>query len=210
MLLCIGSIRGSLCVICQDLSKVSLAVRVGGIKIFALPTDPTRIRISDYSRAAMERKAKRAQKKKRKKDNKKTKKEKKTAEPSKKAKVLTGDTLSLIIAMVQSVLSRLGHNVKIVIHRWHLVVATDDAAKTALLYAAAQNGTNFLFAFLDETSHVTFPTQNTPYVTADFGAQKCGIDAEIRIYMRVGQALRLLICTAIDFLKYKQKQKKEG
>ncbi|MBP3321062.1 MAG: hypothetical protein J6M12_01790 [Clostridia bacterium] len=59
-------------------------------------------------------------------------------------------TQNLLEKIVLPLLERLGRYLTVDISRLEITVGSDDAAKTALLYAAALNGSYALLAFLDE------------------------------------------------------------
>ena len=195
------SYKESLCVVLKILF----------IKIRLYPTKKKKKR---YKHSMSKRKAKRIRnslKKKPKKERKifKKKKKKEDTEEKKKSKekkLSKNDILSIIsiiISFVKNFIRLFSGSIRLKASRIHLIVATDNAASTAITYGAVTEGINVLFPLLDGLKTVKkLPHGKDLSVGVDFLAEEPTIDIEIEIYIRIIRALgSVLGATAKAFKK---------
>ena len=199
LLFLVGMAKCSINLIYNDDTPPHMVTRLDGIVISRWPEKKKKVRPGRYSRAAMERRAARQAKK--------LEREKKRKKPAKGTKNKENDiadqlidSLSLTLESLKMLLPHLGGRIKVDVRKWHITVGTKDAAKTALLYAAAEGVTGALFGFLDEVTTVIYPRTDTPYVEADFAGEHCHADIHVRINIRIWQRVALLFDTAKDLI----------
>ncbi len=97
-------------------------------------------------------------------------------------------------------LRQFSKHVKIKVLRYKIIIGTDDAAKTALLYGAAEQATAYLFAVLGENAKFTFSKKNS-LVWADFTSEKTTADVKIDVSISVFGALAMLVPTYVAYAR---------
>lgn len=130
----------------------------------------------------------------------KSKKKEKEKEPKEAPDLIS--IISIITSFVKSFLRLFAGSVRIRSSRLHIVVATEDAADTAIAYGALTQAINLLFPMLDGIK--TFkhlPRGKELSVRADFLSDTSKIDADIELYIRVGSALKAVCLAAIRAFK---------
>ena len=81
--------------------------------------------------------------------------------------------------------------------RLNIVVASDNAASTALLYGATTQGVAYLIEILDTISNVDITKRSEISVRSDFISQKSSFEGKIVLYISVFH----IIYVGIHFLK---------
>ena len=101
--------------------------------------------------------------------------------------------ISISISFVKSFVKLFARAIRVKTSRLHVVVASDDAAKTAMLYTAVTQSINLLFPLLDGLKTVKkLPHGKNLSVDVDFLAEEPTIDIDIEIYFRIiGGAIAL-------------------
>lgn len=130
----------------------------------------------------------------------KSKKKEKEKEPKEAPDLIS--IISIITSFVKSFLRLFAGSVRIRSSRLHIVVATEDAADTAIAYGALTQAINLLFPMLDGIK--TFkhlPRGKELSVRADFLSDTSKIDADVELYIRVGSALKAICLAAIRAFK---------
>jgi hypothetical protein len=130
----------------------------------------------------------------------KSKKKEKEKEPKEAPDLIS--IISIITSFVKSFLRLFAGSVRIRSSRLHIVVATEDAADTAIAYGALTQAINLLFPMLDGIK--TFkhlPRGKELSVRADFLSDTSKIDADVELYIRVGSALKAVCLAAIRAFK---------
>ena len=130
----------------------------------------------------------------------KSKKKEKEKEPKEAPDLIS--IISIITSFVKSFLRLFAGSVRIRSSRLHIVIATEDAADTAIAYGALTQAINLLFPMLDGIK--TFkhlPRGKELSVRADFLSDTSKIDADVELYIRVGSALKAVCLAAIRAFK---------
>lgn len=203
------------------LLKISIKVKIVGdtkltlgIGIFSIPLFPTKektLKLSDYKiKKFRKRLAKSEAEDKKKSNKKKTKaqpKHKKIGASQSKSSD-TGDSerdimglLSKLLEVVRVFASRFGHHLHIKVKRLVIIIATPDAAQTAVLYGAVCGAVQCLMELLYNTMHVKLPKNDDIRVEPDFLSEKITAEADITFSFRLYQALDILIRSAAAYLK---------
>ena len=172
--------------------KLIAYIRILFIKI---PLYPKEERKKRYPHSMSRRKAKKIKEslsKKEKKPSKKSKDEKEKSEKKGKNDILS--IISIITAFVKNFLKKFLNSARIKVAKLHVTVATDEAAKTAVMYGAVSQSVNVLFPMLEGIKNFKkLPKEKDLSVEPDFLSDKSRIDADITLYVRVGGALKAII-----------------
>lgn len=182
--------------------EVSLTASVAAIKILLYPKKKKKVKISDYTLKKTEKQKKKASKKALKRQNQKYVK-KTNGKPNEKKTLL--ENLGLIRELLGAFIGGVVKHAKIKTEKIVLTVATDDAAKTALLYAAVNNAVLLIVAFLDSCKKIEKLHKSEISVNADFLAEKCSADVEISFSLRVWHLIKILFASALKYVTHKTK-----
>lgn len=190
---------------------VTLTVTLLGIPIRILPARQKKVRVWRYSlrrmrkkdekrRLALAKKAKSdrekaAQKKQRKAERKEAKK----GQP----KAPLGDTINMVLELVKVIFSRFGRHLRIDVTRLNLVVATGDAAQTAILWGAVCPAVGALLEILDRITNLRAVKNCDIEVVPDFAADSFKADICIAFSLRVWHVLDIAFRALLSFIKNK-------
>ncbi|MBQ2765512.1 MAG: DUF2953 domain-containing protein [Clostridia bacterium] len=203
------------------LLKISIKVKIVGdtkltlgIGIFRIPLFPTKektLKLSDYKIKKFRKRLAKSESKDKKKSKKKnaklqTKHKRIGASQSKSGD--TGDSesdimglLSKLIGVVRVFAERFGHHLHIKVKRLVIIIATPDAAQTAVLFGAVCGAVQCLMELLYNTMHVKLPSADNIRVEPDFISEKIRSEADITFSFRLYQAFDILIRSAAAYLK---------
>ena len=199
-------------------SRIALRIKYAdGLKVYlkilfiTLQLYPIKERKKRYRHSMSKRKAekikKSLQKKPKKEKKKKSKKDKKKKEGDKEeAQISKDDVLSIIsivLTFVKSFVARFTHSVRLKASRLKIVVASEDAATTAITYGAVTQAINVLFPLLDKIKTVKkLPRGKELSVRADFTTDTPSIEIDVEIYVRFAKAIRIVLGAIIKaFIK---------
>ena len=192
----------SLCVKYKD--EVTLSASVLSFKFFIYPKKKKKVKISDYSKKKLEKQKKKAIKNRLKKKSTPSKSQPKPAE---KKELSFSEKLELVYKLLKSAIGQAAKQVKIKTQKIVITIGSDDAAKTAMLYAAASNAVLLILTLLDNCKKLRGFKGSEVAVNADFTAQKCSADLEIIFSMRVWQLLKSIFAVTFKYLKDKEQSK---
>lgn len=185
-------------------SEVTLTLEALFLKFRLFPKKEARPDPRKFSKRALEKKIakerKKALKKQKKKSAKSTKKQKQEESPKESRGSLT-EKIDLVLFLVKKLFSALGKRLRIDVKRLNIIVATGDAAETAVLYGAVSASAAALTEFLVTKAKTTLPHAERGGVFADFVGEKSRVDIEIVLSMRVYQAFGLVFSIAYNYLK---------
>ena len=149
------------------------------------------------------KKVKLKEKKKKKKETKEEKSEvaEKPAEETKKTSPVSAilKTKDLILDLAAKTLGKL----YVKFSSLNIVVACEDASKTALAYGATVQSVAYLMEALDNVSNVKISRFSDINVSSNFISQKSSIDGKVIIYIRVISAITLLFSLLKTYLVFK-------
>ena len=168
------------------------------------PKKKKKVKISDYSKKKLEKQKKKAIKKRLKKKSTPSKSQPKPAE---KKELSFSEKLELVYKLLKSAIGQAAKQVKIKTQKIVITIGSDDAAKTAMLYAAASNAVLLILTLLDNCKKLRGFKGSEVAVNADFTAQKCSADLEIIFSMRVWQLLKSIFAVTLKYLKDKEQSK---
>ena len=189
--------------------ELLVEMSVLAIKRRLYPKEKKKVKISDYSKKNIEKRRKKALKKKLKTEKKRQNKQKNqksgaTASPAKKRSVV--DSLELIKELLSTLIPKTAKRVKIKATRIIINVATDDAAKTALLFPAVNGAVLGLVAYLDNASKFKNLDKSNIAVKADFISEKTTADIEISFSLRSKHLIEILFASALKYVTEKNKK----
>lgn len=81
----------------------------------------------------------------------------------------------------------------------HVSVATDDAAKTAILYGAVSTAVACIVDLIDDITNLKPPKDSSIFVEPDFLSSKTDIDLNITLYVSVLGAINVLMKSLIRY-----------
>ncbi|MBR0235402.1 MAG: hypothetical protein IJQ37_02985 [Clostridia bacterium] len=142
--------------------------------------------------------------KKQKKKQKKKKSEKPAEKKSEKPRETDGEqamnTIGMIKDIVLEVLRRARTIVRVTLKRLYLVIATDEAAKTAVIYGAAANAYDELAEVLRRTSNYR-EKAGAVTITTDFTSEKTVFSIIVEFRTNLLGALRIVLPAIIKNIK---------
>ena len=133
--------------------------------------------------------------------------EEEPAEPKKPKPKPGKDEIIALAKMALSALSRFRHKLSIDYLRLHVNIAADDPYKTAMAYGAANAALSAAVPLLDGAFNIT---EQDIGVSCDFLAEKMQIDVWLTASIQIWEILYVAAAFAIDFIKNKKKQKRDG
>lgn len=189
--------------------ELSVEISTLAIKRRLYPKQKKKIKISDYSKKNIEKRRKKALKKKLKAEKKRQKKQKPqnsgTPATSAKKRGLI-ESIELIKELLSVLIPKTAKRVKIKATRIIINVATDDAAKTALLFPAVNGAVLGLVTYLDNASKFKGLDKSNIAVRADFVSEKTTADIEISFLLRSKHLIEILFATALKYTTEKFKK----
>ena len=172
--------------------NVSVMVRVLFLKIPILPK---------------EKKKKSKDKDKKKKPKEKKKKEKPDKKDKKKKKNKNKKNISDIVGLVQVLLDtvvalfkRLGRNFKIRVHAYEICVASEEAAKTAVMYGAVKSLSETIFLRLEDSINFKIVKGAPMGVYADFLEEKFKANVKIDFSISIAGVFGVLFAAIFKFI----------
>ncbi len=213
---------------------ISLIVKILGIPIRILPSKPKRIKLSRYSKKAMEKRrlaeTEKAKLKAKKKEEKKQKKLKKEEEekarleklkkegktpPEKKEKkydptaITLVDNINAATAALGKFFVRFGRRFRIDVSRIVINVATGDAASTAIMYGATVPAVMALIALLEKITNLKGIDKADIRVKCDYLSSSTTVDVKIAFSIRPYHLFDMLFSALFRFLGRRGEIKKE-
>ena len=122
-------------------------------------------------------------------------------------KATLSEKLRLLRALCAALFRRTHKHLRLHAARLHICVATDDAAKTAVLYGAVCQTLAYLLALLDRISRLK-AVEPEVAVRADYLSEKSTADVKVVVSLRVGGALLILCSAALAYIRAKLDQKR--
>ena len=207
LLLALLLLRIKLCITYRE--DVALTARALGIRVRLFPRRK-KIKWRRYS----PKKAKKISDKKEKKQlTKLAKKEKKKARRKAKPKLpfrqrlqTINDKVRFVRVLLAAVIRKTHRHLRLQTARLHIRVASDDAAKTAILYGAVCQSVAYLLAALDSVTKLKSTTTQVS-VEPDFLSERSSADVKIVLSVRVFGALMILFGAAFAYVRLKFERK---
>ena len=172
--------------------NVSVMVRVLFLKIPILPKEKKR------KSKDKDKKKKPKEKKKKEKPDKKDKKKKKN---KKKKKI--SDIVGLVQVLLDTVVAlfkRLGRNFKIRVYAYEICVASEEAAKTAVMYGAVKSLSETIFLRLEDSINFKIVKGAPMGVYADFLEEKFKANVKIDFSISIAGVFGVLFAAIFKFI----------
>ncbi len=157
--------------------------------------------INKQRKAAAKKEKKAAAKAKKKADKKAAKKAGVKPKKKRSLKQTVDWILRLINDVVFAVVRCFGKHLRVDVAKLHVVVATGDAAKTAVTYGAVMQGAAYLLTLLSETMHFDYEKQADVSIWTDFLAEKSTVSADITFRLRIWHFFAILNTAIFGFFK---------
>ena len=170
--------------------SVSVMVRVLFLKIPILP------KVKKKKKKKKEKKPKKAKKKKEKKPEDKTKKKKKK---KKKMSDIVG-LVQVLLDTVVALFKRLGRNFKIRVYAYEICVASEEAAKTAVMYGAVKTLSETIFLRLEDSINFKIVKGAPMGVYADFLEEKFKANVKIDFSISIAGVFGVLFAAIFKFI----------
>ena len=191
-------VRFRLCLVYED--ELIIKIKVMFLKFSLYPKKQKKLNPRDYSLKSLQKKQDKLTKKK--------PKTKKQTDPSPKKDKATQikDILDIIKIVLENVMSPFGRYLKVEIVRIYVKIATNDAAKTAVIYGLASQSVAYIIELLSNLTNVDVKRKNSIIVTSDFLSEKSEAKINITLGLKGWHAIALAVKFFMAYLKSKNKQ----
>lgn len=198
------------------LDDVALWLGVGIFRIKLFPSKEKNLKLSDYKikkfrknkakeeAAARKNKKKKSDKKEKSKEQNTTDKVKKVLDKSSDSEKPKRDIIGLVTKLIEVVkifFARFGHHLHINVKRVHIIVASPDAATTAMLYGAVCGAVQCLLELLYNCIHLKLPKSEELQVVPDFTSEKLSAEVDITFSFRLWQLFDIMIRSGWTYIK---------
>ncbi len=193
--------------------EFSLFVGVGLIRIKVFPIKKRKKRgPHSMSRARAAKIREKARKRALKKRQKKLEKKREKQQEQEKTKARTSfegvlDAISAIKEIVTTTLGKFFGHLHVDLARFHITVATGDAATTAIIYGSICSALAHLFHILEPLRGFDLPKNRDVSVYADYLAEKTTADIKLTFSLRIWHGLHIALATLIKVIKHALKLK---
>ena len=179
---------------------VSVMIRILFLKIPILPKDKNK-------KKKKSKKEKKPKEKKPKPEKKKEKKPKDEGKKKKKRKITANDIVGLVrvlLNVIVALFKRLGRNFKIRVYAYEICVASEEAAKTAVMYGAVKSLSETIFLRLQDSINFKIVKKAPVGIYVDFLEEKFKANVKIDfsisiagvfgiVFAAIGEAIRSFI-----------------
>ena len=188
----------------------SLIAGVGFIKLRIFPAKEKKLKLSDYR---IDKFRKREEKKRLAAEKKKAKKAKKSAPAEQKAaSQLAGKSvekekrdipalISKLTRVAGVFLKRFGKHLRIDLRKLNIIIATGDAAQTAIIYGAVIGAVQNLYALLVNSGTLRTTKKSELFVEPDFLSEKMRVEVDLRFSFMIWQLFDMAIRAGVEILK---------
>lgn len=112
-----------------------------------------------------------------------------------------GEISALFETVIFPAVDRLGKHLTVKISRLELCIASSDAAKTALLYAAAVNGAYALLAAIDEYANLKRSKNKDVRITCRYDLDQTSVCCDLELGISLYGGLSTLLNVLLNYLK---------
>lgn len=186
--------------------EIRLFVRVLIFKINILPKKDKKGPRSMSAKKAEKIRSKlrkKAEKKRISAQEKKKEKAERKAHKTKKDITQTVSNIKMLASLAVLVIEKFFKHLRIKLARIKIIVATEDAATTAVAYGAITQSINILFPALESLKNFKNLKNTDIDVSADFTKDSPEIDVKLSFSIRVWQVFDIAISALISFIKHK-------
>ena len=180
---------------------VSVMVRILFLKISILPKKKKKkTKIKDEKKKEKKPKDKKKKKKKPEDEDKKKKK----ADDHHQKKKHVSDIVALVrmlLNVLSALLRKLGQNFKIRVYAYEICVASDDAAKTAVMYGAVKTLSETIFLRLEDSINFKIVKKAPVGVYVDFLEEKFKANVKIDFSISIAGVFGILFAAIFEFIR---------
>ena len=135
----------------------------------------------------LKKEARKAERKRQKAERKAAKKAKKKEQEAQKQVVNPNlkENLEMILALLKKLYSVTRGKLRIRVHRMHLTVGTDDAAKTAILYGVILQTASYILNFIEESFNHIRRKPGDMSIEPDYTLGQCRADVDIACSVKI-------------------------
>jgi len=174
----------------NDKGNMKVYAKIGFYKINIIPVKP-----------AKPKKIKKTKPKKEK-SEKSSKSKKDKPEKSKEEKKFTIPEIFDVIKNVgNTLLKRLKKNLHAKIYGITIILGSEDAEKTALLYGTAIQSAYYLYEFLDNNFKINMKTDGIKIIP-DFSKAETSVEINVKFYIKLWNILKIAVVSAIKAMKF--------
>ena len=112
--------------------------------------------------------------------------------------------------IITTVKERFFRFLKIKIAKFTFIVASDDAAKTAIFYGLAVQAVQYIVVLLGEVTNVEYKQKTCVAVSCDYTASKTYFALDMTLSLRVWQILTVLFYAALSYIKSSNNKEEKG
>lgn len=181
------------------------------VLFFKIPIFPRKTKLKPMSKKKYEKVLAKEAEKSTKKERDKVSKEKKKNKPikdAKKKKISLSDITSLvgeILDAVGAILSKVGGYLRVKIYALHILISSDDAAKTAITYGAVSGTLGTLFGILEDRCHIKYARNAEAGVSCDYTCGSSELKCDVRFTFRIWQLISIAFNAFKKFISIKMK-----
>ena len=182
--------------------RVSVMVRILFLKIPILPKPKKKKRKNKKPKKTEDKKPKDKKKKKEKTED-QDKKKKKSENPHKHKKGVA-DIVALVrmlLNVVAALLRKLGKNFKIRVYAYEICVASEDAAKTAVMYGAVKTLSETIFLRLEDSINFKIVKKAPVGVYVNFLEEKFKANVKIDFSISIAGVFGILFAAIFEFIR---------
>lgn len=194
--------RATLTLQYRDTIEITLSVL--GLRFPLYPKKKKKVKISDYSIKSIQKRRLKEQKKALKKRKKKNKPPIRDNEQTKKRSV--SQNLRILRGVAAPLSKRFFGHLRLCATHIHILVATGDAASTAILFGIINQSVIYLLEILDSFGSLRHGKSENISVKPDFTSDKTSVDIKLDFSLRIHHILDILIQTVALYLKEKNKK----
>ena len=158
-----------------------------------------------------EKKAEKKRLKKQKKAQKKASRKQQHTEGGKKAPSPNlKENLDMILALLKKLYERTHGKIKVKLRRMHILVGTDDAAKTAITYGVILQSASYILNFIESKfTHVAY-REGDISISPDYVSGHMSADVDIVVAVKIRHALRLGVAMLMAYMKESRAAKQKA
>lgn len=209
LLLLFGMAR--LRVTCRE--DVWVSLRVLGLRFRLYPRDDGSVEPKRFCRnpnRALARELRRQKKAIRRAEKKRLKKQKKAAETANRPKPNLPENLSMILALLKDFYRVANGKLRLRTLRMQIVVATDNAAQTALIWGSVTASASLLLNWMNEHFLPIEHYRGEVDIRPDFAGGDAGADIDLVLSVRLWSALRIAMAMRGHYTEEKEKAQKKA
>ncbi len=120
------------------------------------------------------------------------------------------ENLDMILALLKKLYERTHGRVKLRVRRMHILVGTDDAAKTAITYGVILQSASYILNFIENHfTHIAY-REGDISISPDYVSGHMSADIDIAASIKVRHALRLGIAMLMAYFKESRAAKQKA